>query len=253
MRVSLPFCRLAGVAIALAMWAASAGAVQAPPPEMNRYVLIDTGPAQVPAPCSCISSPFTVPTQRPGWGFGDGPAAPTGNAAPSKAARQRQSELDAEDRANLPVRVDDAFAGNPNASVSVGYDLTAGTVVRRNDEEAARWFYLAASQGHPDAFIQLGYRYSHGIGVPQNDETAAYWYRAGADHGDKGAMVALGLIYAAGRGVRQDWSAAVRWWQRAGDVGLAARFLGDAYACGLGGEQDNQRAVSAYRRSVETG
>ncbi len=34
----------------------------------------------MPASCPCISSPFTVPALRPGWGYGDGPAAPSENA-----------------------------------------------------------------------------------------------------------------------------------------------------------------------------
>jgi TPR repeat protein len=235
--------------ITIAGYAATRAAGQAPPPEMTAYVLIDPGPVPAPTSCSCISSPFTVPTPRPGWGYGNGPAAPTINAKPSPAARQRQAEIDAEERANLPRMVEDALAGNPNASISIGYDLTMGTAVARNDKNAAGWFHLAARQGHPDAYMQLGYRYSHGIGVPQNDGTAAYWYSAAAATGNKGAMIALGLIYAAGRGVEQNWAEAVRWWTAAG----ASHFLGDAYACGVGVEQDYRRAVAEYRKAAEGG
>jgi hypothetical protein len=178
--------------VMVAAWRARAAAAQAPPPEMTGYVLIDPGPVAAPASCSCISSPFTVPTLGPGWGYGDGPAAPSTNAKPSNAARKQQAERDAEERAHLARLAEDALAGNPNASISLGYDLTIGTAVVRNDKQAAGWFHLAARQGHPDAFIQLGYRYSHGVGVPQNDGTAAYSYGAGAAPRDKNAMLASG-------------------------------------------------------------
>jgi TPR repeat protein len=243
------------IVFAFGIFAAGADA-QAPPPEVNAYVLIDVGPIEVPAPCPCITSPFTVPTVRPGWGFGDGPAAPEENAKPTRAERQRQASHDAEDRKALPTNVEDGLAGNPAASMSVAMQLTTGTVVGRNDDEAARWFHLAAEQGHPDAFLQLGHRYHKGIGVPQNDQAAAYWFYQGASSGDRNAMVALGLLYAAGRGVPRDWHAAVRLWERArsgGRLPIASRFVGDAYACGLGVSPDPERAVLAYRESAAAG
>lgn len=245
----------AGLAVALAICAVGVAA-QVPPRSMNAYVLIDSGPVRVPASCPCISSPFTVPTPRPGWGYGSGPAAPSENAEPSEAARKRQAVRDAEDRAIRPQLVEQAEAGNGNASLALAMDLTNGTPGQREDEEAARWLGLAASQGHRDAFIRLGYIYSHGIGVPQDAAAAAYWFRAGATHEDKNAMVALGLLYGAGRGVKQDWAAAARWWTQAATgrgLPIASRFLGDAYACGLGVEQDPVRAVAEYRRSADAG
>ena len=252
---SAAFGRSIALLVIAGGWCAHAAATQAPPPEMTGYVLIDPGPVAAPPSCSCISSPFTVPTLRPGWGYGNGPAAPSTNAKPSLAARKQQAEQDAEERANLPRLAEDALAGNASASISLGYDLTAGTAIARNDKQAAGWFHLAARQGHPDALMQLGYRYSHGVGVPHNDGTAAYWYGAGAAAGDKNAMIALGLLYAAGRGVEQDWAAAVHWWTEAKGGGnpLASRFLGDAYVCGVGIGQDHQRAVIEYRKAADAG
>lgn len=245
------------LAWAFSLCAVSASARQVPPPETNALTLVDVGAVSVPAACPCITNPFTVPTIRPGWGYPSGPAAPLGNAVPSAAARKRQARRDAEDRATLAADAQDGLAGNPDASAAMAMHLTAGTAIPRNDEEAARWLYLAATQGHRDAFLQLGYRYHRGLGVRRNDKTAAYWFHAGASAGDRLAMVALGLLYAAGRGVPQDWSAAVAWWQQArssaGGTPLASRFLGDAYVCGLGIAQSYDNAVLAYKESVETG
>jgi TPR repeat protein len=244
----------AGLAVALAICAVGAAA-QVPPRSMDAYVLIDAGPVRVPSTCPCIASPFTVPAFRPGWGYGTGPAAPLMNAEPSDAARKLQAKRDAEDRAGRPQLVEQAEGGNANASFAVAMDLAKGRPGSREDQEAARWIGLAASQGHRDAFIRLGHIYRDGIGVPQDAAAAAYWFHAGATHEDKNAMVALGLLYAAGRGVTQDWAAAVRWWTQAATGGLpiASRFLGDAYACGLGVEQDPVRAVAEYRRSADAG
>jgi TPR repeat protein len=223
---------------------------------MNLHVLMDVGPVTVPAPCPCITNPFTVPALRPGWGFGDGPAAAEGNAQPSRAERQRQMQRDAEDRKALSSDVEAGLAGNSASTIAVAYHLTTGAIVARNDEEALRWFHLAAEQGHRDAYLQLGHRYHRGLGVSKNDRAAAYWFHEGAVRGDRHAMVALGLLYAGGTGVRQDWSVAARWWERAREGGgppMASRFLGDAYACGLGVPQDHPRAALAYTEAAKAG
>ena len=43
-----------------------------------------------------------------------------------------------------------------------------------------------------------------------------------------------------------DWATAVVWWKRANNW----RFVGDAYACGLGVEQNDERAAAAYQRAA---
>ena len=178
--------------LAFSLCAVSASA-QVPPPETNALTLVDVGPVSVAAACPCITNPFTVPTIRPGWGYPSGPAAPLGNAVPSAAARRLQAQRDAEDRAELATNAADGLAGNPHASAWIAMQFTGGTAIPRNDEEAARWLYLAATQGHRDAYLQLGYRYHRGLGVRRNDKTAAYWFHTGASAGDRNAMVALGL------------------------------------------------------------
>jgi TPR repeat protein len=196
-----------------------------------------------------VTAPFTFTPLRPGWGYGSGPAAPDTDAPPSAYERQRQRELDAETLQFLPINVEDGLAGNNAASISLGWELTTGTALKRDDVEAPRWFLLAASQGHDNAYIQLGLRYHRGLGLPQEDSAAAYWFFQGASRGDRGAMIALGGLYAAGRGVPQDWAPAVSWWRKAGDH----RFVGDAYACGLGVAHDDERAVREYQNGTDAG
>jgi TPR repeat protein len=235
--------------LALAATTASAQ----PPPETNAYRVIDVGPIAVGA-CRCVAAPFTIPQGRPGWGYGSGPAAPADDAPPSKTDRTRTAQERAQERANLPALTEDARAGNPHASITVAHYLAQGT--DRERAQAVDWFLLAAQQGHPDAPLALGYRYRHGLFVKQNDRAAAYWFHAGALHGNRVAMVALAMMYAAGRGLPQDWESAVAWLLRAGEGGtfpLASRFLGDAYACGLGVPPSFGSALAAYEAGAKAG
>ncbi len=222
---------------------------QAPPPEFRFDVLTDVGPIPAPPTCGCVTQPFKVMRVRPGWGYGGGPATPYNSidAPPSTEQRRIQAEEDRETLTFLPTQIEDGLAGNNASSFSLGMELTTGTALKRDDVEAAKWFFLAASQGHQNAYVQLGHRYHRGLGLEQSDAAAAYWFYQGATHGDTLAMIALGSLYAAGRGVSQDWKVAVSWWRKANHQ----RFIGDAYACALGVEQDNERAAREYQKGAD--
>ena len=59
-----------------------------------------------------------------------------------------------------------------------------GRGVAQNDDEAVRWYRLAAEQGHSRAQTIWAWMYENGRGVAQNDEEAARWYRMAAEQGD---------------------------------------------------------------------
>jgi TPR repeat protein len=163
-----------------------------------------------------------------------------------------------EERVWLPQRAEQGLAGEAIASHSVAMHLMFESAFlgedAARDQEVFRWFYQAAVQGHPDAFMFLAHRYARGLGVARDDVAAARWFRRAASNDNAISMTAKGLLHAAGRGVRQDWGAAFDWWQRArARQPLASRFAGDAYACGLGVEQNHERAVSAYKAAAEKG
>jgi len=233
--------------LVLAATVARLSAQAPPPPEMTPWVLMDVGPIRAPSVCGCVTRPFTVTRPRPGFGYGSGLAAPDSDAPLTRSMAPFQARRDVEDRANLPNSVESGLSGNGNDSVAIAWLISAGTAVQRDETQAAAWFHLAAGQGHPNAFGALGHRYLRGMGVEQNDRAAAYWFSRGAGSGDAAAMSALGGLHALGRGVPEDWAAAVAWWKKAKNW----RFVGDAYACGLGVEQDNEGAAAAYRRGVE--
>jgi TPR repeat protein len=143
------------------------------------------------------------------------------------------------------IRPGSGYGGGPAAP-----DTDALPASNQGDDlEAAKWFLLAANQGQQKAFVQLGHRYLRGLGLEHSDEAAAYWFYQAATRGDTLGMIALGSLYAAGRGVPQDWKLAVSWWRKANHH----RFIGDAYACGLGVARNNERAAREYQQGADDG
>jgi TPR repeat protein len=99
-----------------------------------------------------------------------------------------------------------------------------------------------ANRGQADAQAELGYLFATGLGVPQDDHSAAFWYGQAALQGWPDAKLALAAMYALGRGVPRDDRAAAYWLLQSQQSHLQA----DAYACGMGVEQDFARARELY-------
>ena len=242
--------------VAAGLWTSVAAQQRPVPDEWSAYTLTNVGPVPVTAACSCIANPFMIAKLDPGGSDAVGPAGPSAFAPPSREQSALARARDEEDRAALPVMIENALAGSAADASAIAMLYMSGTAVPRSDIETARWFHLAARLGDPFAALQLGHRYHRGLGVTQSDQTAAYWFYSSAKAGDRLAMVALGLLYAAGRGVQQDWGMATSWWKSAIDAQktpLASRLLGDAYACGLGVERDPQLAAAEYRTALAAG
>ncbi|MDA7635388.1 sel1 repeat family protein, partial [Alphaproteobacteria bacterium] len=79
----------------------------------------------------------------------------------------------------------------------------------------------AAEQGIADAQYNLGQMYQLGEGVRKDDEEAVRWYRLAADQGYAEAQFNLGVMYANGEGVLQDNKKAHMWWNIARSNGHA--------------------------------
>jgi TPR repeat protein len=226
-----------------------------PPPGFSPYDVLDLGPAPT-VGCTCVSHPFTAPSLRSGRQRSSGLAVPLEPLPMSDADRQRNRKWDEEEERNgVRQEMEEALAGNGNASFAVGLHLSSHRDIFGADEtveaDVVRWLTLGAEQGHVDAMRLLAFRYAHGLGTPQNYPLAAYWFDRAARHDDALSMVAIGFLHAAGRGIAQDWTTAIRWWQRAGGAPLARQYLGDAYACGLGVDQNAERAKRLYGQALE--
>ena len=59
----------------------------------------------------------------------------------------------------------------------VGYYYYEGIEVAQDDEEAVKWYRMAAEQGFSQAQTALGDCYKNGIGVSQSDKEAEKWYQ----------------------------------------------------------------------------
>jgi len=57
--------------------------------------------------------------------------------------------------------------------------------------------------------------YRLGQGVPQDDQEAVRWYRLAAEQGHAAAQVNLGILYGKGLGVLQDYVQAHMWYNLA--------------------------------------
>ena len=73
----------------------------------------------------------------------------------------------------------------------------------------------------------MGLHYLGGLGVDKDEQQAVRFFRLAADMGDAAAMLNLGLCFARGKGVEKNEQEAVRWLSAAAQAGNeeAARIL----------------------------
>ncbi len=124
-----------------------------------------------------------------------------------------------------------------------------------DDEEAVRWYRLAAEQGNAGGQSALGSMYARGEGVPEDDTEAVRWYRLAAEQGWVNAQYNLGLMYADGEGVPEDDEEAVGWYRLAAEQGYASAQtnLGLMYVNGEGVPEDLVLAYMWYNLSAGQG
>jgi len=80
-------------------------------------------------------------------------------------------------------------------TLQIGRCYETGDGVGKDEEEAVKWYRMAAEQGNVRAMIELGKCYTFGIGVRKNRATAFQWLRKAAEHGHVKAMILLGTRY----------------------------------------------------------
>ncbi|CUS34678.1 SEL1-like repeat protein [Candidatus Nitrospira nitrificans] len=112
-----------------------------------------------------------------------------------------------------------ADRGDAKAQLQMGYQYEHGEGVRKNDDEAARWYRKAAEQGNAVAQSNLGMMYEDGKGVGENWSEAVQWYRKSAEQGHVQGQFRLGRMYQFGMAVPQNRQEAIRWFDKAGDQG----------------------------------
>ena len=83
-------------------------------------------------------------------------------------------------------------------------DVRKRTGCSKDDDEAIKWYRLAAAQGNASHRIISDLCTQNGRAVPKDYDEAIKWFRLAAAQGDAAAQYNLGEMYANGRGVPQD-------------------------------------------------
>jgi TPR repeat protein len=112
-----------------------------------------------------------------------------------------------------------AEAGQMDGQYGMGLLYANGFGVDMNDEQALKWYGLAADQGHAEAQCNLAVMHANGWGVPQSNETALKWYLLAAEQGITQAQISLGKMYRDGFGTDKDTVQARKWFAIAANLG----------------------------------
>ncbi len=92
---------------------------------------------------------------------------------------------------------------------------------RGNNRRAIFWYQRAVASGDGDALVEVGWRYYSGVGVRRDAEQAVRYFRKAitskniSQAGREDAMFHLGTAFHEGRGVKQSNARAVKWLSRA--------------------------------------
>lgn len=105
-----------------------------------------------------------------------------------------------------------AEQGDAKGQFGLGLLYANGWGVDLDDDQALKWYGLAADQNHGEAAYNLGVMNANGWGVPQSDEEAYKWYSMAAENGFTVAQTNLGKMYAIGFGAPQNNVTALMWY-----------------------------------------
>ncbi|KAF0803270.1 putative TPR repeat protein [Alcanivorax xiamenensis] len=148
----------------------------------------------------------------------------------------------------------DAERGEPKAQFALGMMFERGRGVRKDMEEAHKWYRLAAENNFPDAQIRLAQLYMVGA-LDGGAQEGKKWYARAAAGGSALAQFMLGLLYLEGRGVESDEKQAAHWFELAANQGYAPaqNNLGSFYQAGQGVEQNFTRAFELFQDAARQG
>ncbi|QTN30253.1 sel1 repeat family protein [Rhodoferax sp. AJA081-3] len=156
----------------------------------------------------------------------------------------------ASDKRNFTRRLKEARIGDPAAQYDVALMYATGVGTGKNVAQAFAWTKAAADKGHVAAQYLLGSAYSGGLGTAKDEQKALFWFSKSYEHGNEKAALKLAKVLGTGQP-----GLALQFALEAAERGLAdAQLLvAEAYATGLGTEQDTRLALGWYQRAAEQG
>ncbi|MDR3182095.1 MAG: sel1 repeat family protein [Planctomycetaceae bacterium] len=172
-----------------------------------------------------------------------------------EGAKKQLQEIENKNKAELEKVKAFAEDGDAAAQYNLGVLYYQGEKVKKDYNEAAKWFRKAAEQGDSDGQYNMGVCYDNGFGVELDRKQAAEWYQKAAGQGNADAQYNLGCCYALGEGVERDIDEAVKWYRKAAeqDYPEALHNLADFYSYGIGMKKDEQEGMRLMRKSAELG
>ncbi len=143
-----------------------------------------------------------------------------------------------------------ANLGDPEAAYEYGVALLSGAGVAADKVAAAAEFALAAPSGHNGALYNLGVLALQGVfGGKRDEKLAADYFRRAAEAGDGNSAYSYGILLREGKGVPLDTEAAAKWLKAASDEGIAAGQVEYAIMLfnGVGVAKDEAEAARIFR------
>ncbi len=147
-----------------------------------------------------------------------------------------------------------AKAGEPVAQKNLAVEYIRGRDENRN-VEGFKWARRSAEQGYSTGQYHLGRCYEFGIGTEVDYGKAMEWYRKASDNGDRDSEYHISVLYEYGEGVEADPVKAFAWCMMSalhGSSGAQCR-LGMMYKEGIGVDPSLPEAVRWLRKSVDAG
>ena len=169
--------------------------------------------------------------------------------------------------ASAKVKIDKVISRAEQGDTQAQYELASmyenGHGVKKNIEDALKWYWKAAENGHIGAQIDLGWFYQNGQFVEKDIKQAMVLYEKAANQGNPQAQFNLAVLYDEGVDVPQDNELAVKWYKLSAEQGYmpAKLNLGVCYWKGVGVKQNYEKAwnilndvrvtASAYDRKAK--
>lgn len=158
-----------------------------------------------------------------------------------------------------------ALQNNGEAQYQLAMMYYKGKEVRRNWEEASKWFHKSADNNHIEAQYMLGYLYENGTHriVRKDLSVSLQYYLKAAKQGHIKAQYRVSVILYKGYriqnlGIVQDQKAATEWVQKvlaAAENGNAEALtcIGNMYENGEWVSRNKKEAITYYRQAAEKG
>ena len=112
-----------------------------------------------------------------------------------------------------------ADGGDAEAQFGMGQLYANGFGVPLDDNEALKWYLLAADQQHANAQCNIAVMHANGWGVAQSDDEAYKWYILAAEQGIIEAQNAVAKMHFGGFGAEQSNVQAHKWYNIASELG----------------------------------